>query len=424
MAEGELLLVTFMLGFSVLLVVISAVHRYTRNIIIPGVAILMFLGAILPVIPNLTHEAENFYHITERIPEIILYVIIPILIFESGRKLSIKQIKKEAIPIGFFSIIGVIITILIIGIAVTSIFQIPVIDGLLFGTILAATDPVAVGIIFKKFPIPHRLNLIIEGESLFNDATGVISFNVVKGIIFSGVAFSLLDTSLSFIWTMVGAIAFGTGLGWIGGKILNKWKADEYVDFTFSLGLAIAGYIVADHYLHVSGVVTTLFIAILIVTIHKEISTGVRKLFHKYWDYIGFITNSMLFFLIGIPLLSVESYESASVPLILILVIPFVIMMLSRAVVVYGGSTFLRIFRVKIPLQWQNVLTLGGLRGGIAVALALSISAEYEFKDLFISLVVPLIAINLVVNPILLNWYLKKSMSSNMNESQFSEKPR
>ena len=422
MAEGGLLLVTFMLGFSVLLVVISAVHRYTRNIIIPGVAILMFLGAILSVVPSLTHEVENFYDITERIPEIILYVIIPILIFESGRKLSIKQIKNEAIPIGFFSIIGVIITILIIGIAVASIFQIPVIDGLLFGTILAATDPVAVSIIFKKFPIPHRLNLIIEGESLFNDATGVISFNVVKGIIFSGVAFSLLDTSLSFIWTMVGAMAFGTGLGWIGGKILNKWKADEYVDFTFSLGLAIAGYIVADHYLHVSGVVTTLFTAILIVTIHKDISTGVRKLFHKYWDYIGFITNSILFFLIGIPLLSVESYESASVPLILILVIPFVIMMLSRAVVVYGGSTFLRIFRVKIPHQWQNVLTLGGLRGGIAVALALSISADYEFKDLFISLVVPLIAINLVVNPILLNWYLKKSMSSNMNKSQFSEK--
>jgi CPA1 family monovalent cation:H+ antiporter len=383
----------------------------------------MFLGATLAVVPILTHEVENFYSVIERTPEIILYVIIPILIFESGRKLSIKQIKNEAIPIGFFSIIGVIITILIIGIAVTTIFQIPVIDGLLFGTILAATDPVAVGIIFKKFPIPHRLNLIIEGESLFNDATGLISFNVVKGIIFSGVAFSLLDTSISFIWTMVGAIAFGTGLGWIGGKILNKWKADEYVDFTFSLGLAIGGYIVADHYLHVSGVVTTLFTAILIVTTHKEISTGVRKLFHKYWDYIGFITNSTLFFLIGIPLLSVESYQSASVPLILILVIPFAIMMLSRAVVIYGGSTFLRIFRVKIPLKWQNVLTLGGLRGGVAVALALSIPAAYEFKDLFISLVIPLIAINLVVNPILLNWYLKKSMSSNMDESRISDAP-
>jgi len=424
MSEGESLLVSLMLGFSLLLVIISAVHRYTKNIIIPGVAILMFLGATLVVVPNLTHEVENFYSLVERTPEIILYVIIPILIFESGRKLSIKQIKSEAIPIGFFSIIGVIITILIIGIAVTTIFQIPFIDGLLFGTILAATDPVAVGIIFKKFPIPHRLNLIIEGESLFNDATGLISFNVVKGIIFSGVLFSLIDTSFSFLWTMVGAIAFGTGLGWIGGKILNKWKADEYVDFTFSLGLAIGGYIVADHYLHVSGVVTTLFTAILIVTTHKEISTGVRILFHKYWDYLGFITNSVLFFLIGIPLLSVESYESASVPLILILVIPFAIMMLSRAVVVYGGSTFLRIFRVKIPLQWQNVLTLGGLRGGVAVALALSIPAAYEFKDLFISLVVPLIAINLVLNPILLNWYLKKSMSSNKDESRISEVPQ
>jgi CPA1 family monovalent cation:H+ antiporter len=161
----------------------------------------------------------------------------------------------------------------------------------------------------------------------------------------------------------------------------------------------------------------------MIVTVHKEISTGVRKLFHKYWDYIGFITNSMLFFLIGIPLLSVESYQSASVPLILILVIPFAIMMLSRAVVVYGGSTFLRIFRVRIPLQWQNILTLGGLRGGIAVALALSISAEYEYKDLFISLVIPLIAINLLVNPILLNWYLKKSMPSNRDKSQISDAP-
>src|SRR6187455_1970026 len=121
MAEGGFLLVTFMLGFSVLLVIISAVHRYTKNIIIPGVAFLMFVGAILSVVPNLTHEVENFYSVVEGTPEIILYVIIPILIFESGRKLSIKQIKSEAIPIGFFSIIGVIITILIIGIAVTTI---------------------------------------------------------------------------------------------------------------------------------------------------------------------------------------------------------------------------------------------------------------------------------------------------------------
>jgi CPA1 family monovalent cation:H+ antiporter len=415
MAESELL-VTFMLGLSLLLVVISAVRHYTRSFIIPGVSILMFLGAMLAIVPIISHEVDKFYGIIEDIPGLVYLVIIPILIFDSGRKLSIGQIKNEAIPIGYFAIIGVIITILIIGIGVNVIFQIPLIDALLLGTILAATDPVAVGVIFKKFPIPQRLNLIIEGESLFNDATGVISFNVVIAIIFSGVAFSLVDTSISFIWSMVGAIAFGTALGWIGGRILNKWKADEYVDFTFSLGLAIGGFIVADHFLHISPIVTTLFTAMFLVTQHKEVSTGIRKLFHKYWDYLGIVTNSILFFVIGIPLLAVESYESSTVPLILILVAPFVIMMFSRAVVIYSGSAFLRIFRVRIPLQWQNVLILGGLRGGIAVALVLSLSSEYQFKDLFISIVVPLIAINLVVNPILLNLYLKKT-SSKMEQS-------
>jgi monovalent cation:H+ antiporter, CPA1 family len=415
MAESELL-VTFMLGLSLLLVVISAVRRYTRNFIIPGVSILMFLGAMLAIVPIISHEVDKFYGIIEDIPGLVYLVIIPILIFDSGRKLSIGQIKNEAIPIGYFAIIGVIITILIIGIGVNVIFQIPLIDALLLGTILAATDPVAVGVIFKKFPIPQRLNLIIEGESLFNDATGVISFNVVIAIIFSGVAFSLVDTSISFIWSMVGAIAFGTALGWIGGRILHNWKADEYVDFTFSLGLAIGGFIVADHFLHISPIVTTLFTAMFLVTQHKEVSTGIRKLFHKYWDYLGFVTNSILFFVIGIPLLAVESYQSSAVPLILILVTPFVIMMFSRAVVIYSGSAFLRIFRVRIPLQWQNVLILGGLRGGIAVALVLSLSSEYQFKDLFISIVVPLIAINLVVNPILLNLYLKKT-SSKMEQS-------
>jgi CPA1 family monovalent cation:H+ antiporter len=415
MAESELL-VTFMLGLSLLLVVISAVRRYTRNFIIPGVSILMFLGAMLAIVPIISHEVDKFYGIIEDIPGLVYLVIIPILIFDSGRKLSIGQIKNEAIPIGYFAIIGVIITILIIGIGVNVIFQIPLIDALLLGTILAATDPVAVGVIFKKFPIPQRLNLIIEGESLFNDATGVISFNVVIAIIFSGVAFSLVNTSISFIWSMVGAIAFGTALGWIGGRILHNWKADEYVDFTFSLGLAIGGFIVADHFLHISPIVTTLFTAMFLVTQHKEVSTGIRKLFHKYWDYLGFVTNSILFFVIGIPLLAVESYQSSAVPLILILVTPFVIMMFSRAVVIYSGSAFLRIFRVRIPLQWQNVLILGGLRGGIAVALVLSLSSEYQFKDLFISIVVPLIAINLVVNPILLNLYLKKT-SSKMEQS-------
>jgi monovalent cation:H+ antiporter, CPA1 family len=131
---------------------------------------------------------------------------------------------------------------------------------------------VADGELLVSFMLSISLLLVVISavRRYTNDATGVISFNVVRGIIFSRVAFSLLDVSISFIWSMVGAIALGTAIGWVGGKVLDKWKADEYVDFTFSLGLAISGYIVADHFLHVSGVVTTLFIALLLITKHRD----------------------------------------------------------------------------------------------------------------------------------------------------------
>jgi monovalent cation:H+ antiporter, CPA1 family len=100
MAESELI-ITFMLSLSLLLVIISAVRHYSRNFIIPGVKILMLLGAIVPFIPVIGFEAEELYNFIDGMPQIVIYVIIPILIFESGRKLKIDQIKKEAIPIGF-----------------------------------------------------------------------------------------------------------------------------------------------------------------------------------------------------------------------------------------------------------------------------------------------------------------------------------
>jgi Na+:H+ antiporter len=391
------------------LVSVSAIQRYANNFIIPGVTIMMFIGTISVIVPLYSSDFKSVYDsIVEKAPDLILLVIIPLLIFESARKLRLKEIKSQIIPIGFFAIIGVIFTILLVGIAISVIFKVPIINGLLFGSIVAATDAAAVAAIFKRFPIPHRLNLIIESESLFNDATGVISFNVIKGIIFSNVAFSLINTSVSFIWSMLGAVALGSTIGYVGAKIINKWQTDDYVNFTFSIALAIGGYIIGDHVLHVSGVVTTVFIALLMLRTHKETITKVGQLFHIYWDYLGFITNSFLFFLVGIPMLSLFLLQS-SASLALILIAPIAIVMVSRVVVVYGGSIMLRMARVHLPLEWQKILTLGGLRGGICVALVLSLPAEYEFKNLFVTLTISLIAVNLVINPILLGRYIKKS---------------
>jgi Na+:H+ antiporter len=398
-----------LLIISAFLLLVSAIQRYANNFIIPGVTIMMFIGAVSVIVPLYSSDFKSVYDsIVEKAPDLILLVIIPLLIFESARKLRLKEIKSQITPIGFYAIAGVIFTIFLVGVAITIIFKVPIINGLLFGSIVAATDAAAVAAVFKRFPIPHRLNLIIEGESLFNDATGVISFNVIKGIIFSNVAFSLLNTSVSFIWSMLGAVALGSAIGYVGGRVINRWQTDDYVNFTFSIALAIGGYIIGDHVLHVSGVVTTVFIALLMLRTQKETITRVGQLFHVYWDYLGFITNSFLFFLVGIPLLSLFLLQS-STSLGLILIAPFTIVMASRVVVVYGGSIMLRIARVRLPLEWQKILTLGGLRGGICIALVLSLPAEYEFKNLFVTLTISLIAVNLVINPILLGRYLKKS---------------
>jgi Na+:H+ antiporter len=398
-----------LLIISAFLLLVSAIQRYANNFIIPGVTIMMFIGAVSVIVPLYSSDFKSVYDsIVEKAPDLILLVIIPLLIFESARKLRLKEIKSQITPIGFYAIAGVIFTIFLVGVAISFIFKVPIINGLLFGSIVAATDAAAVAAVFKRFPIPHRLNLIIEGESLFNDATGVISFNVIKGIIFSNVAFSLLNTSVSFIWSMLGAVALGSAIGYVGGRVINRWQTDDYVNFTFSIALAIGGYIIGDHVLHVSGVVTTVFIALLMLRTQKETITRVGQLFHVYWDYLGFITNSFLFFLVGIPLLSLFLLQS-STSLGLILIAPFTIVMASRVVVVYGGSIMLRIARVRLPLEWQKILTLGGLRGGICIALVLSLPAEYEFKNLFVTLTISLIAVNLVINPILLGRYLKKS---------------
>lgn len=399
-------IIPIILIVSTFLIVISAIHHYVKNFIIPAVAIMMALGAISVFLPIPDFNFEEFYDFVEEdISEVILLVIIPILIFESGRKVKLENIKHEFAHIGFFAIIGVIITIFLIGFSIGFVFEIPLIHALLFGAILAATDPVAVGAILKKFHIPSRLNTLLEGESLFNDATGVISFNVIKTIIFAGVTFSLLDATLSFLWSMIGAILLGSGMGWITGKLLNKWDDDEHVDFTMAVAAAVGGYVVAEHFLHVSGVVTTLFIALIILKTHKETVQKVRTLFSKYWDYLGFIANSILFFLIGIPLFITHTDYS----LWLVLTIPIIVLIVSRGIVVYGGNAFLRLFRIKIPTAWQHVLTLGGIRGGISVALVLSLPASYEYKELFVTLIVYLIAINLVLNPVLLSRYMKKA---------------
>ena len=402
--------INYLLIVSGYLLIASTVYYYTRNFIIPWVTIMMIAGLIIIAAPQDLAETQEIYSFVEHsLPEIILLIFIPLLVFESARTLKLRDLRKEIIPIGFYAVAGVIITLFLIGIGISVIFGIPLIHALLFGAIVASTDPVAVSTIFKKFPIPYRLNVLIEWESLLNDATSLISFSVISGIVFSSLAFSFLNTSISFVWSMIGSVILGSAIGYAGGKVLNRWKGTEFVSFTLTIAMVIGGYVIADHFLHVSGVVTIVFLALVLIKTHKDLLSEMMQSFHLYWDYLAFTLNALLFYLMGVSMAIYYLHLADAWSWIIIILAPIGIVMLARVVLVLGGDALLRIAHVRIPTKWQKVLIYGGLRGGICVALVLSLPTDYEYKALFVTLVFSLILVNLLINPILLSRYLRKS---------------
>ena len=295
--------INYLLIVSGYLLIVSVVYYYTRNFIIPWVTIMMIAGVIIIRAPlDLCTYQEIYGFVEHSLPEIILLIFIPLLVFESARTLKLRNLRKEIIPIGFYSVAGVIITLFLIGIGISVIFGIPIIHALLFRDIVASTDPVSVSTIFKRFPIPYQLNALIEWESLLNDATSLISFSVISGIVFSSLAFSFVNTSISFVWSMVGSIILGSAIGYAGGKVLNKWKGTEFVSFTLSIAMVIGGYVIADHFLHVSGVVTIVFLALVLIRTHKDLLSEMMQSFHLYWDYLAFTLNALLFYLMGVSM--------------------------------------------------------------------------------------------------------------------------
>jgi len=131
--------------------------------------------------------------------------------------------------------------------------------------------------------------------------------------------------------------------------------------------------------------------------------------FHLYWDYLAFMLNALLFYLMGVSMAIYYLHLTDVLSWILIILVPIGIVMIARVILIYGGDAILRVAHVRIPPKWQNVLIYGGLRGGICVAMVLSLPTDYEYKALFVTLVFSLILVNLLVNPILLSRYLKKS---------------
>lgn len=303
-------------------------------------------------------------------PEMILFVFLPTLVFESAYNLHARQLQKNMLPVLTLAIPGLLLSTGIIGGLLAWLTDIPLAPALLLGSILSATDPVAVIALFKQLGAPKRLTVLVEGESLFNDATSIVVAGILIEVVRQGFDTSTLTTGLfDFFRVFLGGIAVGLLLGFLFGTLLQRVRSDEAIEISLTMILAYGSFLIAEHYLHVSGVMATVMAGLMMGNWGRtKISPAVSGFMHHFWEFAAYVANALIFLLVG---LSVDLEQLQLLSGVLAVVVGT--MLLSRAVVIFGLVPIAGRMAQPVSKAFQLVMYWGGLRGAIALAIALHI---------------------------------------------------
>ncbi|GAB2976529.1 sodium:proton antiporter [Mucilaginibacter puniceus] len=343
-----------------------------------GIMALSLITSILLAIfgarvPWLANNATNLVGAID-FKVVLLEIMLSFLLFAGAIHIDYKKLKKQLIPIIVLATVGTLISTALIGgmtyyLLVLFNVHTPFIHCLLFGALISPTDPIAVLGILKKAGIPESLELKIAGESLFNDGVAVVVFLTILEILTVGVSeLSAIDVGLLFMREAIGGLLFGGLLGYTGFLALKS--IDNYrVEVLITLAVVMCGYSLANT-IHVSAPLAMVVTGILIGNKGREsaLSEQTRDYLGKFWDLIDEIFNAILFMLIGLEMLVIK-VESTIVILGAILIL---LVLASRYISVFLPVQILR-KRMHLEKNAIVILTWGGLRGGISVALALSL---------------------------------------------------
>ena len=195
--------------------------------------------------------------------------------------------------------LGFLVGVMFLSYGLSLFLDIPFLDIVLFASIISATDPIAVGSILKQFSLPKRLELLVEGESLMNDGTALALFTVLFAVVFEGRDVSLFGVSWRFVWAIGGAIPFGWVFGRLMAWLMGRWHESEFVQTLMTIVLAYVTFLIGEHVLHVSGVISVMFAAIIFSNCPHAAYCTRSEVFDHFWSFIAGITNSVLFFLFG-----------------------------------------------------------------------------------------------------------------------------
>jgi len=356
----------------VLLLLAFAAEPLSRLVRLPYSSVLVVVGFAASEIAVMSGidtgvRAENFH-------DMIFYVFIPLLVFESAYKINKRILLDNIVPIIVLAVIGLLLTAsltaigLYYGIAHPGGF--PFIAALLTGAILAATDPVAVVARLREIGVPERLSVLLEGESLFNDATAIVLFGL-----FIAMALAMESTAstegvvIEFLTIFIGGLATGLILGLIAG-LVSRVINSTLLTGVLTLTVAYGAYLMAEAVFEVSGVMSTLAAALVMSSLSENINDNDSAQKNEYlWDVIGHIANAVVFIIMGVTI-TLSMFEERWLAMLIAIAAVFV----ARAVSIYGSLSLLGLVQKKpVDARYQTVMVWGGLRGAVALALALSI---------------------------------------------------
>jgi len=375
-------------GTIVLLLVVAAiVALVARKLDIPYSIALVVAGLLLGL--------SGVLHPPSLTKELLFAVFLPGLIFEAAVELDADEFWRNRHTIFSLAVPGVILDTpiiaagLVFALAPTAV-AIGWGPAFVFATLIAATDPIAVVSLVRSLGAPARLGVLIEGESLLNDGTAAVAFTTTVAFVL-GANPSVLRAAISFTYAIVAAIALGAAIGLATRRLLPLLD-DSRVIITITAITAYGSFIVAES-VHASGVIAVVTAGLLVgdEPSRRAIAPAARQALHSFWDYVAFALNSIVFLLVGFQA-GVGSLARSWLPI----VVAFVVVTLARIIATYAIVAVVPRPQ-RLPRSWTAVLAWSGLRGSLAMVLALSLPSDMPQRDLVIEMTLGVVVLSILV---------------------------
>jgi len=352
------------------------------------------IGAVFPAVTEIAATMLEKYDFSE----VLLEIMLSFLLFAGAMHVNVQRLRQEALPIALMATVGTLCSTFLVGWLMFTIFPflgLPVdfVYCLLFGALISPTDPIAVLAILKTTGVSKQISITIEGESLFNDGVGVVVFLTILQVANQGVDnVSALGIAGLFAQEVFGGIILGLVLGYLGLLLLNAVDNDHVeLEVLITLALVMSGTWIAEH-LHVSAPLVMVVVGLFIGREGK--SEILRKVtgdyVYKFWHLIDEALNAILFVLIGLQVLVISLQMDFLMAGLVAILIQLVSRFICVAVPMFAG------IGKRFPKGTTAILTWGGLRGGISVALALSLPA-FEAKPLIVSITYVVVVFSILV---------------------------